>query len=34
MSLDDQHMQEVFNITAEIVLKDMMYDARVKEVVA
>jgi hypothetical protein len=33
MSLDDQHMREVFNITAQIVLKDMMYDARVKEVV-
>ena len=33
MSLDDQHMREVFNITAQIVLKDMMYDARVKAVV-
>jgi hypothetical protein len=33
MSLDDQHVQEVFNITGQRVVKGMMYDARVKVVV-
>ena len=33
MSLDDQRMREVFNVIAQRVVKDMMYDARVKEVV-
>jgi predicted acetyltransferase len=33
MSLNDQHMREVFNVITQRVVKDIMYDARVKEVV-
>jgi hypothetical protein len=33
MSLDDQHMRQVFNIIVQRVVKGMMYDARVKAVV-
>jgi hypothetical protein len=33
MSLDDQHVRQVFNITAQRVMKGMMYDGRVKSVV-
>jgi hypothetical protein len=33
MSFDDQHVRHVFNITAQRVVKGMMYDARVKAVV-
>jgi hypothetical protein len=33
MSLDDQHVRQVFNISTQRVVKGMMYDARVKAVV-